>query len=172
MGEINRLLSEGKDDFHQEKNELLKTGLAVSAYITVDESGARHKGKNGYVTQIGNAHLDTLQITTARHRRVATEGALLGNVQDSGRCQDLVIVSDDAGQFNILQHALCWIHTERLIHILIPLNEGHRENIARGRGDIWEFYRAQKDSKEQPSENQQSALEALLRNNDIQTILK
>jgi hypothetical protein len=30
----------------------------------------------------------------------------------------LVIVSDDAGQFNVLCNALFWIHTERLINQL------------------------------------------------------
>jgi hypothetical protein len=41
-----------------------------------------------------------------------------------------VIVSDDAGQFNILLHALCWIHTECLIHKMLPLNETHRHGLA------------------------------------------
>jgi hypothetical protein len=27
----------------------------------------------------------------------------------------LAIVSDDAGQFNVLLHALCWIHAERVL---------------------------------------------------------
>jgi len=31
---------------------------------------------------------------------------------------DTVIVSDDAGQFNVGQHGLCWVHAERLIHKL------------------------------------------------------
>jgi hypothetical protein len=37
-----------------EKDALLVTGLAVTRHITVDDSGARHQGHNGYVTQIGN----------------------------------------------------------------------------------------------------------------------
>jgi len=69
-----------------------------------------------------------------QHRRVATEGALLGSVLHHGLCEDLVIVSDDAGQFNILLHALCWIHTERLIHKMLSLNETHRQEIAQVRG--------------------------------------
>jgi len=44
---------EEKDTFHQEKEDLLQSALAVSPYMTVDDSGARHKGKNGFVTQIG-----------------------------------------------------------------------------------------------------------------------
>jgi hypothetical protein len=71
------------------------------------------------------ALLDSLSITKQRHLRMATEGALLGSVLKHGLCHDLVIVSDDAGQFNILLHALCWIHTERLIHKMLPLNETH-----------------------------------------------
>jgi hypothetical protein len=32
---------------------------------------------------------------------------------------------DDAGQFNVFDHALCWIHAERVINRLIPLNDDH-----------------------------------------------
>jgi len=68
VGEINHLLSEGKNHFHEEKNEVLKTGLAVSDYITVDDSGARHKGQNGYVTQIGNEHFAWFKSTGSKSR--------------------------------------------------------------------------------------------------------
>lgn len=206
-GEIDRLLSDSKDAFHQEKDALLKTGLEVSQYVSVDDSGARHQGKNGYVTQIGNElfawfqstysksrinflellcagnigysvntvaqsywkkqglsltptqaltsheqvyftatmqweeHLDSLSINSTRHRRIATEGALLGQIMAEGAHEDLVILSDDAGQFNVLLHALCWIHTERLIHTLVPLQDSHREDIARIRDELWNLYR-------------------------------
>ena len=53
-GQIDALLSAGKEAFHHEKAALLVAGLEVSRSITVDDSGARHQGKNGYVTQIGN----------------------------------------------------------------------------------------------------------------------
>ena len=53
-GKIDALLSADKETFHKEKDELLIAGLEVSRAITVDDSGARHQGKNGYVTQIGN----------------------------------------------------------------------------------------------------------------------
>ena len=53
-GQINALLSADTEAFHKEKDELLVAGLEVSGSITVDDSGARHQGKNGYVTQIGN----------------------------------------------------------------------------------------------------------------------
>jgi hypothetical protein len=50
-----------------------------------------------------------------RHIKIATEGALIGSVLHHGLPKTLVIVSDDAGQFNILTHALCWIHAERTL---------------------------------------------------------
>ena len=36
------------------KAELLPVGLEVSSYVGVDDTGARHRGKNGYCTVIGN----------------------------------------------------------------------------------------------------------------------
>ena len=50
-----------------------------------------------------------------RHRQIATEGALLGAALSHGINPRLCIVSDDAGQFNVLCHALCWIHAERVL---------------------------------------------------------
>ena len=217
-GQIEWILSNGHEALHEEKDALLKAGLQSSSYVTVDDSGARHKGKNGYVTHIGNesfawfkstasksrlnfldilraghqdyylsfdairymeqqklplvqvdklrAHvgegfesetdwlnfLDSVHISGKRHVRIATEGALLGSVLNHGFCHDLVIVSDDAGQFNILQHALCWIHAERLVHKTLPLNEQHRQDIANVRDQIWGLYTDLKAFKDDPEQ--------------------
>jgi hypothetical protein len=99
------------------------------------------------------ALLEHLSITNSRHRRIATEAALLGCLSHHGLCDDLVIVSDDAGQFNILLHALCWIHAERLIHKMIPLNEAHRQEIAQVRGQIWDLYKDLKHYKKKPDKS-------------------
>ena len=96
-------------------------------------------------------HLKDVGITKERHRRIATEGALLGSVLEHGFSPELAIVSDDAGQFNVLLHGLCWVHAERLVHKLIPLNEAHREDIARVRSQIWALYADLKGYKDQPS---------------------
>jgi len=53
-GQIDALLSADKARFHAEKDDVLVAGLQVSRAITVDDSGARHQGKNGYVLHIGN----------------------------------------------------------------------------------------------------------------------
>jgi hypothetical protein len=219
-GQINQILLQEKESFHAEKDDLLQAGLTASAYVTVDDSGARHQGKNGFVTHIGNnlfgwfqstesksrinflellragktdyvlseaallymktqklpensfillsrlkgksfIHkenwlklLDNLSITKQRHQRIATEGALLGSVLQHGLCNDIAIVSDDAGQFNILLHALCWVHTERLIHKTLPLNETHREEIKSIRSQIWDFYTDLKQYKSSPDNSQ------------------
>jgi Transposase IS66 family len=226
VGQIDALLSQHNEAFFAEKDQILVTGLTVSRSITVDDSGARHKGKNGYVTQIGNdhfawfasthsksrihflellhagrirydrnahvldywveqglpqgprqalqaswpgtigdpecweVHLDRQGIFDERHRRIATEGALLGGLIEKGFSLELVIVSDGAGQFAILLHALCWVHGERLVHKLIPLNDRHREEQERVRGEIWDLYRDLKRYQAEPDPAQVPLLEA------------
>src|SRR5215510_1869949 len=51
-----RLLIEGQDGFLTEARDVLRAGLTSAAWITVDDTGARHKATNGFCTQIGNAH--------------------------------------------------------------------------------------------------------------------
>ena len=52
--EIQRLLTEKLDGFLDETRDVLRAGLRTSPWISVDDTGARHKAKNGYCTQIGN----------------------------------------------------------------------------------------------------------------------
>ena len=226
VGQINALLSQHNEAFFAESDQILATGLAVSQWITVDDSGARHKGKNGYVTQIGNdwftwfgstysksrvnflellqagnrryslnqyaleyldehklpqkplqslvanppiaivdskaweQYLNGLGIVVERHRIIATESALLGGLIDNGFSLDLVIISDGAGQFAILLHALCWVHAERLIHKLIPCNDGQRADQERVRNEIWSLYGDLKAYKLKPDAAQIPVLEA------------
>jgi hypothetical protein len=49
-GQLNHLLTEGHDAFHQEKAAIKAAGLATSTYIQADDTGARHQGQNGYCT--------------------------------------------------------------------------------------------------------------------------
>ena len=67
-GQIDVILSSKKDAFHTEKNELLVAGLQVSQSITVDDSGARHAGKNGYVLHIGNQLFGWFKSTHSKSR--------------------------------------------------------------------------------------------------------
>ena len=226
-GQINRILIEGHDDFHSEKEEMLSTGLEISSYINVDDTGARHGGKNGVCTYIGNDlfayfsstdsksrinfltllgagkneyilnsnafdymksqklpqmqlqllkncgqkiitsskewddFLKILGIQEDRHIRIATEGALVGGLIENGIKLDLAILSDDAGQFNIifLLHALCWVHAERTIHKIIPNTDEQRLALQSTLDKIWKLYADLKAYKENPTEQKKSELE-------------
>jgi len=180
--QVVRLLSASKEDFLAEASDVLRAGLETARWITVDDTGARHRGRNRVCTQIGNhhfawfattgsksrlnfvgllraghgdyvvnqaalaymrgrhlsgpviarlaeheskrfadraawtAHLEGIGITALKVHpdpvRIATEGALWGSVTDHGLLANAVIISDDAGQFNVGRHALCWVHAE------------------------------------------------------------
>jgi len=90
-------------------------------------------------------------IVTKRHVRIVTEGALLGAVLSHGINPDLVIVSDDAGQFKVLLHALCWIHSERILAKLIGFNDAQRESLAEIRTAVWTLYRDIKSYQKKPT---------------------
>jgi hypothetical protein len=116
-------------------------------------AGLRNQPQRCFATEAQwDAPLTQVGITQKRHRRSATEGALLGSALHPGVPPDRAIVSDDAGQFNVLRHGLCWVHTERLIPKLIPLNETHRQAIAQVRGQVWTLYADLKAYKQQPTE--------------------
>jgi hypothetical protein len=224
-GELNRILTEGKDAFHQEKAELLPSALAVSDYVEVDDTGARHRGHNGACTQIGNelfasfastesksrlnflealrgpytdyvinetavaywrrqelpkavvdrfrrgrhvfadpaawqARLRQLAIAGERHVRIATEGALLGSLIAHGVSPELAVLSDGAGQYDVLVHAACWIHAERPLARLIPYSDEHRTAIAEVRQEIWELYQDLKAYRQRPASSRRADLEA------------
>lgn len=69
------------------------------------------------------AHLGGLGPREERHLRSATEGALLGGLMSHGVSARLGVLSDDAGQFDVLVHALCWVHAERTLARLIAFND-------------------------------------------------
>jgi hypothetical protein len=223
-----RLLNENHERFIAEAQNVLRAGLETSPWVSVDDTGARHAGKNGFCTQIGNewftwfrtrssksrlnfldllragytdyvlndaayeymrnhglpaatiallkaepqtrfsdqiawqAHLDRLGFNalkvTPEPIRVATEGALWGSVQAHEFLCDAVVLSDDAGQFNIGRHALCWVHAERLVHKLDTFTDQHRAAQTRIRSLIWDFYADLKAYQLKPGKRQASAL--------------
>ena len=67
-GQIDRILTQDKDDFHQEKAEVLSAGMQTASYIGVDDTGARHDGKNGYCTAIGNDLFAYFESTDSKSR--------------------------------------------------------------------------------------------------------
>jgi hypothetical protein len=226
--QLQRLLTDQQEQFTAEAQDVLRAGLDTSAYVSVDDTGARHKAKNGFCTQIGNdwftwfgtrtsksrlnflellraghhdyvlndaaygymrkhslsapliaslaaqpetsfadqaewlAHLDRLGFTkldvTPDPVRVATEAALWGSVQSHKFLCDAVVLSDDAGQFNVGHHALCWVHAERLVHKLDTFTDRHRAAQTRVRGLIWDFYADLKAYRLKPNPRRAAAL--------------
>ena len=224
-GKLNSLLVDEHDIFHEEKEELLQTALKNFPFVGVDDTGARHKGQNGFCTYVGNDFfayfkstnsksrinflkllrgkdtryifttesidymerkgiakgrlkrfegllgkvienkdkwLEFLKIigpTNKKERKILMEAALLGCILKKGIPPDLTVLSDDAGQFDVLLRALCWMHAERKITTLIPINDYEASAIDDVRTQIWAFYNALKIYKLSPGKSMKKALE-------------
>lgn len=228
--QVLRLLSDDVAAFSDEAYAVLRAGLKTAPWITVDDTGARHRAKNGVTTQIGDdrftffattfsksrqnflellragyqdyvinaealaymrerhltgtvieqldgheqktfadqaawsQHLDQLGVSQLEVHpdpvKVATEGALFGSIHAHGLLQNTVIVSDDAGQFRLADHALCWIHAERLVHKLNGFNDDQRRAIDIARELIWWLYRDLKLYKQDPCRKRAAQLKA------------
>ena len=100
-------------------------------------------------------HLRALGLTDLRVApdpvRVASEAALWGAIEAEGLLGGAVIVSDDAGQFRIGEHALCWVHAERLIHKLVPANDKQSNVVKVAKRMIGWLYRRLKAYKRAPN---------------------
>jgi transposase IS66 family protein len=228
--EVQRLLTEKQAGFLDEARDVLRAGLETSPWVSVDDTGARHKAANGFCTQIGNdrftwfgtrpsksrlnfldllraghtdfvlndaafaymrgralpaaliahlaaqpqtaftdraawsAHLDRLGfaglLITPDPVQIATEGAVWGSIHAHSLLRDAVVLSDDAGQFAVGQHALCWVHAERLVHKLDTFTDLHRAAQQRVRKLIWNFYADLKTYRSAPSARGRLALRA------------
>jgi hypothetical protein len=110
------------------------------------------------------AHLRALGLTelqaTPDPVRVASEGALWGALCAEDRLGSAVILSDDAGQFRVGDHALCWVHAERLVYKLVPANHRQRSAVEATRRMIGWFYRQLKAFKLAPGPERAAELSA------------
>jgi hypothetical protein len=231
--QVQRLLTEQHETFLTEAQDVLRAGLETAAWISVDDTGARHQAKNGFCTQIGNDHftwfgtrgsksrLNFLDLLRAGHpdfelnqasfdymrqrglasslierllgsperhfpdqatwrahlqrlsiapparadlaaiqdpTRIATEGALWGSVQAHGFLRSAVVLSDEAGQFAIGAHALCWVHAERLVHKLDTFTDQQRLAQQQIRSLIWKFYADLKAYRVSPGQRRRQTL--------------
>jgi len=66
---ISRMLTEGHDKFHAEKDEIVSSGLKSTSYQHIDDTGARVNGMNQYVHILCN-HLYTAFFTEPRKDRL------------------------------------------------------------------------------------------------------
>ena len=109
-----------------------------------------------------SAHLARLGFigltTTPEPVLIATEGAIWGSIHAHEFLRDAVILSDDAGQFAVGLHALCWIHAERLVHKLDTFTDLHRAAQQKVRKLIWDFYADLKAYRANPDKRRRLAL--------------
>ena len=66
--QVRRILSENREPFIGEAAEILKAGLEGASWISVDDTGARHRGRNGYCTSIGNDRFGWFGTTGSKSR--------------------------------------------------------------------------------------------------------
>jgi hypothetical protein len=67
-GQVDRLLTEGHEEFHEEKDALLPAAREVSSYFQADDTGARHRGENAYTTVIANPFFASFTTTPSKSR--------------------------------------------------------------------------------------------------------
>ena len=67
-GQLHHILTEDHTLFHQEKEEVLWAGLTESSYLGTDDTGARHRGQNGYCTALGNELFAYFESTDSKSR--------------------------------------------------------------------------------------------------------
>jgi hypothetical protein len=67
-GEVDRLLCEGHDAFHAEKDALLPAAREVSAYFHTDDTPSRHQGQPGHTHHIGNEFFASFTTTQTKSR--------------------------------------------------------------------------------------------------------
>ena len=224
-GQLHNILSENKESFHAEQEGVLRVGLETATYIHTDDTGARHQGKNGYCTVIGNqyfayfrstrsksrqtfletlhggnplyvlndeaqrylkesalaakhlqklsigkqvlatknseweSYLNSLGIVPPKARRLVTEAALLGGVIEKGVDINLRLLSDGAGQFNLLVHGLCWVHAERSLRRLQGSTSEQCQNIDLVQELLWDYYQQLKAYQQDPSPEFKAQLE-------------
>ena len=66
--QVMRLLIAGQDGLLDEARDVLRTGLANATWLSVDDTGARHRAVNGVCTQIGNDHFAWFGTTGSKSR--------------------------------------------------------------------------------------------------------
>ena len=85
---------------------------------------------------------------------------MIGSLIHHGFPSDLVILSDDAGQFDVFLHALCWIHAERVFQRILPLNLVHTKALHWVRTQIWDLYHDLKHYRLHPDTVEKQELSA------------
>jgi len=75
------------------------------------------------------------------------------------KASSLSIISDDAGQLNVFDHALCRIHAESIINRLMPF-DAHSKAVDEVREQLWLIYHGLKAYKLNPTAVQAEDIKA------------
>jgi hypothetical protein len=67
-GQLNNILINNIDLFHEEVEELLPAGVKADGQVQADDTGGRHDGKNQYTTVIGNQFFSFFATTDSKSR--------------------------------------------------------------------------------------------------------
>jgi hypothetical protein len=98
--EVQRLLTEDQAGFLDEARDVLRAGLTTSSWVSADDTGARHRAKNGFCTQIGNdrftwfgtrsakSRLNFLDLLRAGHTDYVLNEAAFDYMRNRGRAGD------------------------------------------------------------------------------------
>ena len=155
------LLRAGSDAYVANE-EALRFMQRAGVEASICDRLRRHPCKTFAGEQAWLMHLASLSLDVFDRNlvRILTEGALWGAVRAEGLMQDTVVVSDDAGQFRVADHALCWVHAERLMQKLMPATARQERAVKTVRDRVWKLYRALKLWKAQPVPEATGALAA------------
>ncbi len=67
-GQLSKMLLDGHDHFHAEKDELLPVAREISGHLHCDDTSARHQGKSAVCTHIGNELFASFSTTDSKSR--------------------------------------------------------------------------------------------------------
>jgi Transposase IS66 family len=209
-GQIDAILTQKKEIFHKEAEDILIAGLKIATEIRTDDTSAPHKGGKGYCNCINTdfftyfkssdtkSRINFLEILSAAaplyvldketisglrnddlgkkyllvlenqpeqsfsdlslwnrylkdkgieldinphvYKQI-TESALIQGLINKGFNTDIMIHSDDAGQFRLFIHSLCWKHVERPLLKLICYTDDQRQILDQRLKDFWALYK-------------------------------
>jgi Transposase IS66 family len=133
--EAQRLLSDKQDGFLDEARAVLRAGLATSPWVSVDDTGARHKAKNGFCTQIGHdwftwfatrsskTRLNFLDRLRAGHTDYVVNEAAFGYLRSRGLAAPLIAHLAEAAETHFIDQVAWQAHVNRL-GIVSPAKTG------------------------------------------------
>ncbi len=124
--QLQRLLTDKQQSFVAEARDVLRAGLETSPYVSADDTGARHAGKNGFCTQIGNAwftwfgtrrsksRLNFLDLLRAGHTDYVLNDAAYGYMRKHSLSAPLIASLVAQPQTDFADQAAWLAHLDRL----------------------------------------------------------